>query len=232
MGCHNSRSNTCGSIGRAPRWRRTTGAAGLSFKAAQGDDAPRRARWQVDGRSGPPGGPRSPQGDRRMLRRLLVLAALVLPAAPLAAQAQPVTVFVVRHAEKGPGTPDPSLTDAGRERAAELARVVGDAHPTALFATEFKRTQETLAPLAAPTGLPVTVVLARDVDELVAKLRALPAGSRAVVASHSNLVDEIVQKLSGVRMGALSDADYDRLVVVTLLRDGKGEAVVLRYGAP
>ena len=88
------------------------------------------------------------------------------------------------------------------------------------------------APLAAATGLPVTVVLARDVDELVAKLRALPAGSRAVVASHSNLVDEIVQKLSGVRMGALSDADYDRLVVVTLLRDGKGEAVVLRYGAP
>jgi broad specificity phosphatase PhoE len=167
-----------------------------------------------------------------MLRRLLVLATLVLPAAPLAAQAQPVTVFVVRHGEKGPGTPDPSLTDAGRDRAAQLARVVGDAHPTALFATEFKRTQETLAPLAAATGLPVTVILARDVDGLVAKLRALPAGSRAVVASHSNLVDQIVEKLSGVRMTALTDADYDRLVVVTLLDGGKGEAVVLRYGAP
>jgi broad specificity phosphatase PhoE len=167
-----------------------------------------------------------------MLRRLLVLSTLALPVAPLAAQARPVTVFVLRHAEKGPGTPDPSLTDSGRFRAVQLVRVLSDAHPTALFATEFKRTQETLAPLAAATGLPVTVILARDVDGLVAKLRALPPGSRAVVASHSNLIDEIVLQLSGVRMGSLTDADYDRLVVVTLLGDGKGEAVVLRYGAP
>jgi 2,3-bisphosphoglycerate-dependent phosphoglycerate mutase len=167
-----------------------------------------------------------------MLRRLFVASALLWAAAPLAAQANPVTVFVVRHAEKGPGTPDPSLTDAGRERAAQLARVVSDVHPTALFATEFKRTQETLAPLAAATAVTVTVTLARDVDGLVARLRVLPPGSRAVVATHSNLVDQIVQKLSGVRMTALTDADYDRLVVVTLLGNGKSDAVVLRYGAP
>jgi broad specificity phosphatase PhoE len=167
-----------------------------------------------------------------MLRRLSVAFALLWAAAPLAAQANPVTVFVVRHAEKGPGTPDPSLTDAGRERAAQLARVVGDTHPTALFATEFKRTQETLAPLARVTGATVTVTLARDVDGLVAQLRALAPGSRAVVATHSNLVDQVVHKLSGVKMTALTDADYDRLVVVTLLGNGKGDAVVLRYGAP
>lgn len=181
---------------------------------------------------GPLAGPPLPEGNGRMLRRLLLASALLGAAAPLAAQADPVTVFVVRHAEKGPGTPDPSLTDAGRERAVQLARVVGDVHPTALFATEFKRTQETLAPLAKATGVSVTVTLARDVDGLVAKLRALPPGSRAVVATHSNLVDQIVQKLSGVRMAALTDADYDRLVVVTLPGGGKSEAVVLRYGAP
>src|SRR6266540_2414733 len=114
-----------------------------------------------------------------MLRRLLLALALLAPApaGPLPAQGGPITVFIVRHAEKGPGTPDPSLTDAGRRRAAELARAVGDAHPSALFATEFKRTQETLAPLATATGLSVTVTLARDVDGLLAKIRALPAGT-------------------------------------------------------
>ena len=168
----------------------------------------------------------------RMLRRLHVASALLLAASPLAAQGTPVTVFVVRHAEKGPGTPDPSLTEAGRQRAALLARTVGDTRPTALFATEFKRTQETLAPLATVAGVPVTVILARDLDGLVARLRALPPGSRAVVASHSNLVPLLVQKLTGVKVPELTDNDYDRLVVVTVTGPGKGEAVVLRYGEP
>ena len=56
-----------------------------------------------------------------------------------------------------------------------------------------------------------------------------PDGSRAVVASHSNLVHLIVERLAGVKLTPLTDADYDRLVVVTL-QDGRGEVVVLKYG--
>ncbi len=165
-----------------------------------------------------------------MLRRLRIALALLVPAVALHAQAAPLTVVVVRHAEKGPGTPDPELTEAGRQRAAALARTLTDFHPTALFASEFKRTQQTLGPLAAATGLTPTVVLARDVDRLVAQLRALPPGSRAVVASHSNLVHLIVQKLSGVLLPELTDLDYDRLMLVTVTSEGKGSVVVLRYG--
>ncbi len=165
-----------------------------------------------------------------MIRRLRVALALLAPAVALQAQAAPLTVVVVRHAEKGPGTPDPDLSEAGRQRAAALTRALTDFHPTTLFASEFKRTQQTLGPLAAATGVTPTVVLARDVDGLVARLQALPAGSRAVVASHSNLVHVIVQKLSGVLLPELTDADYDRLVVVTVTGEGKGSVVVLRYG--
>ncbi|HEU5218875.1 MAG TPA: phosphoglycerate mutase family protein [Gemmatimonadales bacterium] len=165
-----------------------------------------------------------------MRRRLLLALALLAPVATLAAQQAPVTVFVVRHAEKGPGTPDPSLTGAGRQRADELARVLGDAHITALFASEFKRTQETLVPLAKATGLSPTLVSAGKMDDLIGLLRALPPGSRAVVSSHSNLVPLIVERLTGQQVPALTDADYDRLIVVTIEGDGKGQAVVLRYG--
>ena len=78
-----------------------------------------------------------------MLRRLALALCLVAFAAPRTAPAQaaPVTVFVVRHAEKGPEVPDPSLTDTGQHRAAELARALSDAKVTALYTTEFKRTQ-------------------------------------------------------------------------------------------
>ncbi len=42
----------------------------------------------------------------------------------------------------------------------------------------------------------------------------------------------IAARLSGVQVPELTELDYDRLVVVTLLPGGGGEAVVLRYGAP
>ncbi len=167
-----------------------------------------------------------------MLRRTFLALTLLAPLSSLAAQDAPLTVFVVRHAEKGPENPDPSLTDVGRRRAEALARTLTDARVTALFASEFKRTQETLAPLAKATGLTTTVVSAGKMDDLIGLLRALPEGSRAVVASHSNLVQVIVERLSGQQVPALTDLDYDRLVVVTVQGNGRGHAVVLRYGEP
>jgi len=167
-----------------------------------------------------------------MSRRLLLSLALLVPAVGLHAQAAPVTVFVVRHAEKGPEPSDPSLTAAGERRARALARVLGEARVTAIFASEFRRTRETIAPLAAATGLTPIVISATNLDSLVSRLGSLPPGSRAVVSSHSNLVHLIVERLSGVKVAPLTDVDYDRLAVVTVTGAGKGEAVVLRYGEP
>ena len=168
-----------------------------------------------------------------MIRHLLAALTLLLPLPVTAAAAQaaapPVTVFVVRHAEKGPENPDPSLSADGRKRADALARVLGDARISAAFASEFKRTQETVAPLATAGEFTTQIIPATGLDSLVGRIRALPPGSRAVVASHSNLVHVIVEKLSGIKLTPLTDLDYDRLVVVTL-QEGRGEVVVLRYG--
>lgn len=167
-----------------------------------------------------------------MQRRLFLALALLAPLSPLAAQDPPLTVFVVRHAEKGPESPDPSLSAAGRRRAEALARVLTDANVTVIFASEFKRTQETVAPLAKANDLIPMLVSAGQMDELIAMLRGLPPGSRAVVASHSNLVHLIVERLSGQKVPVLTDLNYDRMVMVTVEGDGKGQAVVLRYGEP
>lgn len=142
----------------------------------------------------------------------------------------PITVFIVRHAEKGLEPTNPSLTEKGRTRAKELARVLQDARATMLLATEFKRTQETVAPLAKELGITPAITGAGDVPGLVARLQALPAGSRAVVASHSNLIHLIVEGLTGQKLPQLTDADYDRLFVVTVTGKGTGSVVVLRFG--
>ena len=93
-----------------------------------------------------------------MIRKLVAVLALTLSAGTIQAQAAPITVFVVRHAEKGPEATNPPLTPEGRQRAIALARVLGDSKISAVFASEFKRAQETVDPLAIATGL-TTIVM-------------------------------------------------------------------------
>ena len=147
----------------------------------------------------------------------------------------PKTVILVRHAEKQDGeTEDPHLSEAGAARAQELARVLGGAGVTHLYASEFWRTHATLEPLSLVSGNAIQSVTARDPAALVSAIGELPRGSLAVVASHSNIVPEIVRRLVPEREAfTISDSDYDRMWVVTLT-GSRGPALVveLRYGAP
>jgi broad specificity phosphatase PhoE len=157
---------------------------------------------------------------------------MVASAAFSASAESSVTVFIVRHAEKEASGADPSLTDAGRERAESLAGLLADAGISAIFSSEFKRTQETAAPLAKRLGLSVTVVPAKDLDALLAKVRALGPDGRALIVGHSDTVPELARRLTGVKVANLSDADYDRLYVGTIRKAGQGEVLLLHYGGP
>jgi len=167
------------------------------------------------------------------MRWVLALGAL-LALVPRSADGQvaPVTVFVVRHAEKGPENPDPELTAAGQARARALAHALADAEIGTIITSEFKRTQLTARPLAELRHLNPKVLGAAKMDELIGLLKGLSAGSRALVVSHSNLVPTIVERLSGERIGELTDADYDRIYLVTLTPGGRASVLYLHFGAP
>src|SRR5215204_2343116 len=70
------------------------------------------------------------------------------------------TVILVRHAEKKiePNNQDPDLAPEGVERAQEIARMFGEAGINAIYATQLKRTQQTVKPLSDRTGVQMTVV--------------------------------------------------------------------------
>ena len=79
--------------------------------------------------------------------------ALLLTAASHAAAQQ--AVIVVRHAEKADQTPDTALSPKGRARAKALADLLRDAGVTHIVTSEYRRSQETAAPLAkAPRAHP------------------------------------------------------------------------------
>src|SRR5205809_7384909 len=90
-----------------------------------------------------------------------VILGAVVVFAYFATFTRPVTtVILVRHAEKNiePNNPDPDLSPAGQARAQELVRMLGAAGVNAIYATNFKRTQQTVKPLADKLGVPATLV--------------------------------------------------------------------------
>src|SRR4029453_9075189 len=109
----------------------------------------------------------APAEPRTKLRTILVFSMLfallgvVVVFAYFATFSRPVTtIILVRHAEKNiePNNPNPNLSPAGQARAQELVRVLGNAGITAIYATQFVRTQQTAQPLATHLGLPVTQI--------------------------------------------------------------------------
>src|SRR5215831_10816221 len=92
-------------------------------------------------------------------------------------------IFLVRHAEKASGGGnDPELSVAGQKRAEALAEILKDADLTAIFVTEFKRTQETAASIARATNITPTIVSANDMRSLVEKVRNVKGN--ALVVGH------------------------------------------------
>src|SRR5690349_18165779 len=117
---------------------------------------------------------------RTRLRTIVVFAMLfavfgaVIVFAYFATFSRPLTtVILVRHAEKKiePNNEDPDLTPEGVERAQEIARMFGDAGVNAIYATQYKRTQQTVKPLSDRIGVPVSLLNSKQTDELVKQIQ-------------------------------------------------------------
>ncbi|MEP6937582.1 MAG: histidine phosphatase family protein, partial [Chthoniobacterales bacterium] len=163
-----------------------------------------------------------------MKSSLLVFLLASLFASTVVAQS---TIFIVRHAEKAPANitgssaADPELSAAGRTRAEILARMLRDAGLTAVYATEYKRTQQTAAPAAKAAGVDVTVISANALDSLVAKLKQ--THGNALVVGHSNTIPAIIKGLDIRDSVSLSENDYDSLFLVR--SDKQPELLLLHY---
>ena len=155
----------------------------------------------------------------------------------LVSAASTTTVFVMRHAEKltsNPQDKDPPLAPAGEARALELVQHFGRAPKgqglDAIIVSEFRRTQDTVRPLANQLGIPVIVVPAADPAGAAKRALAENRGGRVLIVGHSDTVPQIVEELSGVEVGPMSEADYGTIYIVAVPRFSR--AVVTRFDLP
>ncbi|MCC7330175.1 MAG: histidine phosphatase family protein [Gammaproteobacteria bacterium] len=177
---------------------------------------------------------------RRRLRRQAAVLVFLMLAFGLAwffeSQAT-TTVIFTRHADIDPaGGADQGLSPAGEARAAELARVLGDADVVtgvdAIFATQYRYSQETAGPLAHALHLQVEVVDVNDVDGLIGHILKEWKGKVVLVITDSDPLPLLIQKLHGSKkLPPLGAGEYDNLYVVSIPWYGKVKTLRLKYGA-
>ena len=172
----------------------------------------------------------------RLGRRIVLIAllsAVGFSSSVSAVDQTSMTVILVRHAEKKiePENKDPDLSPAGLARAQELVRIFSNTGITAIYATQFKRTQQTVKPLADKLGLPVTQVESKNTTELVKQIRARNSGQVVFIAGHNNSVPEIIAALGGPQLPIIPETEYDNLYILTVQGDGSAKLLKLRCGS-
>ena len=184
---------------------------------------------------------------RTVLPVLLVLLAITTLSACAVADAPPppgesappgpaTVVFLARHAEAVYPPPEdaprnPPLNAMGQARAEALARLLDDAGVSRVWSTDYARTQETAAPLAAALDQSVESYDPSDLPAFAEQLRATPG--RHVVLGHSNTTPQLVEALGGDPGEPIDETtEYDRLYIVVLGPDGQVTTTLLRYGDP
>jgi phosphohistidine phosphatase SixA len=162
---------------------------------------------------------------RRLLVRLVALSMLGLLAGCVTARGPEAGVkyVLIRHAEKADDdVRDPSLSAAGIKRANRIAERLHFSPVAAVYATPFRRTQQTAAPIARDHRLAVTGYDAsQPAAAFAARLRAAHDRGSVVVVGHSNTVAPLAAALCGCAVEPTAESEYGRRISVTVLPDGR-----------
>jgi phosphohistidine phosphatase SixA len=164
---------------------------------------------------------------------VLLFIALVGAAAWLFDARATTVVFVVRHAEvESVSDPDPNLSVDGRERAARLARMLSQAQPVrgidSIFASEYRRTHQTVTPLSETLALPVNLVPSATWNDLARRITRGHRGEYVLVCGSLNTVPQIVEALTGQTV-TLREDEYDAMFMVFVPQISKKKVVRIRY---
>jgi len=134
--------------------------------------------------------------------------------------AQEKTILLVRHAEKVDDSQDPELSPQGKERVQRLVKAIGKYKPGGFFSTDFKRTCDTLAPLAAKREKKIEIYDPRKPQELIDTIMKSKT-KRFVISGHSNTIPGIANLLLKKEVFKnLNDSEHSVIWLVRL-NDGK-----------
>ena len=175
---------------------------------------------------------------RRRAQIIVIYTALAIGLAWFLESQATTTVIFVRHAEKASiPADDPGLSLAGQQRVAELTRQLVDADVVAgvdaIYSTPFRRTEETVRPIADALGLPVNSYDAADTEAIMEYIVREHKGKIILVAGHSNTVPVLIGNMgASKKVPEIAENEYDNIYIVSIPWFGKTKTIRLRYGEP
>jgi broad specificity phosphatase PhoE len=178
---------------------------------------------------------------RRRSRRIQVIIIYTAIAVGLAwffeSQAT-TTVIFVRHAEKlAVKRSDPELSEAGRQRATELARQLVDADVVAgidaIYSTPFRRTEETAEPVATALNVPINSYDVANTETIIDEIVKQHKGKIILVVGHRITIPAMIGNMgASKKVPDIDENEYDNIYIVSIPWFGKTKTIRLRYGAP
>jgi broad specificity phosphatase PhoE len=175
---------------------------------------------------------------RRRIQALVIYAGIAVGLAWFFESQATTTIIFVRHAEKEQsGGDNPGLSDAGRRRVAELTRQLVDADVVAgidaIYSTPFRRTQETVQPLAEALDLPIISYDAADRETVLETILKEHKGKIILVVGHSDTLPELIANLgASKKVPPIDEMEYDNIYIISIPWFGKTKTIRLRFGQP
>ena len=137
------------------------------------------------------------------------------------------TFILVRHAEKQAGK-DPVLTQDGTQRANRLASMLSSVPLTAIYSTNYQRTQLTALPTSELVAVNITDYNPSELSSFAEKLKSSPH-SHSLIVGHSNTTPELVSLLGGDAGTEINEkSEFGRVYILTS-KDGDMSTLVLHY---
>ena len=128
-------------------------------------------------------------------------------------QNQEPTIILFRHAEKMNTSRDPDLSPVGNERSNTLFHMLKDLEITAIYSTSYKRTMQTIQPLADSLELPVNPYDPRDLTGFAEMLKKTTGV--ILISGHSNTTPTLSSLILGYEVAKINEDEYDNLYIIT-----------------
>ena len=175
---------------------------------------------------------------RRRIQIIVVYTAIAIGLAWFFESQATTTVIFVRHAEKASmPEDDPGLTPAGERRVAELTRQLVDADVVAgidaVYSTPYRRTEETVRPIAEALGLPVNSYDAADTEAIMERIVKEHKGKIILVVGHSNTVPALIGNMgASKKVPEIAEDEYDNIYIISIPLFGNSYTIRVRFGYP
>ncbi len=175
---------------------------------------------------------------RRRIQVIIIYTAIAIGLAWFFESQATTTIIFVRHADKAemPGD-DPGLSADGRRRVAELTRQLVDADVVAgvdaIYATPYRRAQETARPLADKLNLEINTYDAGDTEAILEHILQRHKGKIILVVGHNNTLPVLIANLgASKRVPPIAENEYDNIYIISIPWFGKTKTIRLRFGDP